>query len=320
MSAMEDEKSVSAAPVNNPESPTMMTQGFETQQVPTNGIPQEELLVRQLKMFGRLQIILGVLLVITSSIGFVLNYISMQNYNDCYNNEYYYYFDHDDNSYHPYLPHYVLCNRYYSSRLQFVFDITTLICSGWCILTGILPFCMKNRRKQNWKCLKTGIMICSIIAASVVIPGIYSLGLIGSIIRNNYEMRIVLLLSFMSLLSFAEWVVAIMAVSYCLSCCCYRTADQKGVILVTETQPGLFLDLQQTSVPIANVQPEMENTGHVDIPMVSYPRAYQYQENTTNEEKEQQIQAVEETVSSIDRTIDSTQQQGVDTTPITYKF
>lgn len=123
--------SVSAAPVNNTESPTMIKQRVETQQVQTNGINQDELLVQKLKMFGRLQIILGILLVILSSIGFVLNYISMQNYNYCYNNEYYYYFDHKDNSYHPYLPHYVLCNRYYSNRLQFVFDITTLICSGW---------------------------------------------------------------------------------------------------------------------------------------------------------------------------------------------
>lgn len=141
--------SVSAAPVNNPESPTMITQGVENQQVQTNGIHQEELLVRQLKMFGRLQIILGILLVILSSIGFVLNYISMQNYNDCYNNEYYYYFDHNDNSYHPYLPHYVLCNRYYSSRLQFVFDITTLICSGWvstCMLTQVNN---KNDSQKN---------------------------------------------------------------------------------------------------------------------------------------------------------------------------
>ncbi|VDI64510.1 Hypothetical predicted protein [Mytilus galloprovincialis] len=313
---MEDEKSVSAAPVNNTESPTMIKQRVETQQVQTNGINQDELLVQKLKMFGRLQIILGILLVILSSIGFVLNYISMQNYSDCYNNEYYYYFDHKDNSYHPYLPHYVLCNRYYSSRLQFVFDITTLICSGLCILTGILPFCMTHRRKPSWKCLKTAFMMCSIIAASVVVPGIYSLGVIGSIIRNNYEMKVVVLLSFLSLVSFAEWVVAIIAASYCLSCCCWRTADQKGVILVTDTQPGLFLDLQQTNIPIGNVQPTMGNTGHVDIPMVSYPRAYQYQENTTNEQKGQQIQAIEETVSSID----STQEQVVDTSPMTYKL
>ncbi|CAC5426538.1 unnamed protein product [Mytilus coruscus] len=294
--------SLSSAPVNNPESPTMITQGFETQQVQTNGINQEQLLVRKLKMFGRLQIFLGFLLVILSSIRLVLNWISMQKYNDCFNNEYYYYFDHYDNSYHPYLPHYVLCNRYYNSHLQFPFDITSLICSGWCILTGILPFCMTNQRKANWRCLKTAIMMCSIIAASVLVPGIYSLGVIGAILRDNYELRVVILLSFMTVVSFAEVVVAIMTASYCCCCSALGTSDQ---------QPELFLDLQ-TNIPIGNVQPPMENTGHIDIPTVSYPRANQYQENTTNEQKGPQIQTVEGTLPRID----STQQQFVDTNPL----
>ncbi|XP_052063442.1 uncharacterized protein LOC127703079 isoform X3 [Mytilus californianus] len=309
---MEDENSMSAAPVNNPESPTMITQGFETQQVQTNRIHQEELSVQKLKMFGRLQIFLGFLLVILSSIRLVLNWISMQNYNDCFNNEYYYYFDHYDNSYHPYLPHYVLCNRYYNSHLQLPFDITSLICSGWCILTGILPFCMRNRRKANWRCLKTAFMVCNIIAASVLVPGIYILRVIEAIIRDTYESKVVILLSFMTVVSFAEVIVAIMAASYCCCCSTWGTSDQQGVVFVNGTQPELFLDLQTN---IGNVQPPMDNTGHIDIPTVSYPRANQYQENTTNEQIGPNIQTVEGTLPKID----STQQEAFDTNPLPYK-
>ncbi|CAC5426540.1 unnamed protein product [Mytilus coruscus] len=275
---------MSAAPVNNPESPTMITQGFETQQVQTNGIQQEELPVRKLKVFGRLQIFLGGLLVILSKIRLILDTISMQKYKDCLDNEYYSFSANYDNSYHPY---YLLCNRHYNTKRQLAFDITSLICSEW----------------------KTAFMVCNIIAASVLVPGIYILGVIEAVIRDTYESRVVILLSFMTVVSSAEVIVAIMAASYCCCCSTWGTSDQQGVVFVNGTQPELFLDLQTN---IGNFQPPMDNTGHIDIPTVSYPRANQYQENTTNEQIEPHIQTVEGTLTKID----STQQEVFDTNPL----
>ncbi|CAC5379982.1 unnamed protein product [Mytilus coruscus] len=127
------------------------------------------------------------------------------------------------------------------------------------------------------------LMVCSIIAESVLVLGMFSLRVIGAILRNIYESKVVILMTFMTVLLCAEVVVAIMATSYCCCCSAWGTSDQQGVSFVNDTQPGLFLDLQQINIPMANVQPLMENTGHIDIPTVSYPRANQYQENTTNE-------------------------------------
>ncbi|CAG2253212.1 unnamed protein product [Mytilus edulis] len=147
------------------------------QQAPPVGRQYQAFPVRTFKVFGGVQIGLGVLLGILSLIGVILDIIAWNKYDDCRNNNYYY---------DGYNDHYWMCRRYNDGHALFAFDITCLICSGWYVVTGFLPMCMSKKREASWRCLKTGFMVCSIVGASVFVPTMFSLGVVGSIIVSNF--------------------------------------------------------------------------------------------------------------------------------------
>ncbi|CAC5423848.1 unnamed protein product [Mytilus coruscus] len=278
------QKRMSTTTANIPISSPYMPQVVGIQQAPPVERQQQAFPVRTFKVFGGVQIGLGVLLGILSLIGVILDIIAWNKHDNCLTNNYYYggnYYD-----------HYWICNRYNDVHALFAFDITCLICSGWYVVTGFLPMCMSKKREASLICLKTGFMVCSIIGASIFVPTMFSLGVVGSIIRGNHDSKAVVLSAFMAVLSFAEVVVAIIAASFC--CCCSRwgTSNQQGVVIMQSTQPGMFLNLPQTQIPMANGHQVMLATGQTDNPMVQYPRGQQYQVMTTTQPTEQQVQAV----------------------------
>ncbi|XP_052063430.1 uncharacterized protein LOC127703077 isoform X2 [Mytilus californianus] len=185
-----------------------------------------------------------------------------------------------------------MCSRYDDVHILFGFDITCLICSGWYVVTGFLPMCMSRKREASWMCLKTGFMVCSIIGASVFVPTMFSLGVVGSVIRGNHDSKAVTLSAFMAVLSFAEVVVAVIAASLCCCCTSWGTSDQQGVVFMNATQPGMILNLTQTHIPMTTGHQVMMATGQTGNPVVQYyPRAQQYQVMTTTQPTVPQSQA-----------------------------
>ncbi|XP_052063449.1 uncharacterized protein LOC127703081 isoform X1 [Mytilus californianus] len=246
---------MSATTANIPMSSQFIPQVVGIQQALPVGHQQQAFPVRTFKVFGGVQIGLGVLLGILSLIGMISNK-----------------------------------SRYYNVHAPIAFDITCLICSGWYVFTGCLPMRMSKKREARWICLKTGFMVCSIIGASIFIPAMLSLGVVGSLTRRNKDSKAVILSVFMAVLFFAEVVVAIIASSFCCCCSTWRTSIQEGV--VSSTQPEMFLNLPQTQIPMANGQQVMIATGQTANPIVQYSRGQQYQEMTTTQPAEQQVQAV----------------------------
>ncbi|CAC5407306.1 unnamed protein product [Mytilus coruscus] len=240
--------------------PIYTTSSGNQQALPV-GRQQQAFPVRTFKVFGGVQIGLGVLLGILSLIRMISDKIAQNKYHDCLANTY---------SVHYSGNYYNDCSRYYNVHAPSSFDITCLICSGW----------------------KTGFMVCSIIGASIFIPAMLSLGVVGSFMTRNQDSKAVILSVFMAVLFFAEVVVAIIASSFCCCCSTWRTSIQEGVVTMQGTQPELFLNLPQTQIPMANDQQVMIATGQTANPIVQYSRGQQYQEMTTTQPAEQQVQAV----------------------------
>ncbi|CAC5407303.1 unnamed protein product [Mytilus coruscus] len=226
---------MSTTTANIPMSSQFIPHVVGIQQAPPVGRQQQAFPVRTFKVFGGIQIGLGVLLGILSLIGVISD------------------------------------SRYYNDHAWFfTFDIACLICSGW----------------------KTGFMVCSIIGASIFIPAMLSVGVYSPIITGNQDSKTVILSAFMAMLSFAEVVVAIIASSFCCCCSTWRTSIQEGVVIMQGTQPGMFLNLPQTQIPMANGQQVMISTGQNSNPIVQHSRGQQYQVMTTTQPAEQHVQAV----------------------------
>ncbi|XP_076111064.1 uncharacterized protein LOC143079542 isoform X2 [Mytilus galloprovincialis] len=150
--------------------------------------------------------------------------------------------------------------------------------------------CMTKKRIANWRCLKTGFMVCSIIGASLFGLSMVSLGVAGSIMRDKRDSKAVVLSSLMAVLAFVEVVVAIITASLC--CCCTAwgiSNQQQGVLFMNGTQPGFVCYLPQNQIPMTTGSQIMIDTGQTVYPLEQlYPRAQQYQVIT---QPEQQIQA-----------------------------
>ncbi|XP_052062402.1 uncharacterized protein LOC127702301 [Mytilus californianus] len=112
--------------------------------------------------------------------------------------------------------------------------IMDLICvglSGWFTLTGCLPLCMTVQRKSS--CLEKAFPICSIISAVVFSPIVFGLGVAGAIIADFYANAsgVVAVSVLLTVLSFIECIVSIVAAVYCCCCCCSQlsTGNHQGV-------------------------------------------------------------------------------------------
>ncbi|CAC5375804.1 unnamed protein product [Mytilus coruscus] len=253
---------MSEAPVvNSPVSPPTVIQGFGNQPVQTSGIQQQEFPVGRLKMFGYIQIGLGIALGILSLVGVILDVIAMEKYQDCLTgSDLNGHYDPVYNIYHTVGSYSRFCSAY--SHLLLGMDITCLICSGWYILTGLLPLCMTRQRESTWRCL-----------------------------RDRREHKSVVTSYLVAALSFAEVVVAIIAASFCCCCSAWGTSNQQGVIFVNGRQP-MMLNQQQTQLPMATVQPGMFTNEQTSYPTVQNPRSHQYQVMNTNEPTGHQIETV----------------------------
>ncbi|XP_052063456.1 uncharacterized protein LOC127703083 [Mytilus californianus] len=172
--------------------------------------------------------------------------------------------------------------------------------------------CMSRKRIGSWRRLRTGFMVCSIIGASVFVPTMFSLGVVGSVIRRNHGSKAVTLSAFMAVLSFAEVVVAIIAAALCCCCTSWGTSNQQGVVFMNATQPGVILP--HTQIPMTTGHQVMIATGQTNNPVVQYyPRAQQYQVLTTTQPTVAQIQSFGGTQQEPNNT------QVYDTNPPVYK-
>lgn len=188
--------------------------------------------IRTLRVFGGIQIGLGVVAGVLSVIGMVLDGINMNKYCD----------------YGPYYD-YSRCSVIWDAPTLFAFDITCLIFSGWFILTGTFPFCMTEKRQNSWRCLKITFMVCCIIGASTFIPTVFSLGVVGAIMRGNDNTgAIAVLPSFVALIGLAELIVAIVASSYCCCCSKWSTSERIRTVYITTNQPGMVSNMPNSQI------------------------------------------------------------------------
>ncbi|XP_076115952.1 uncharacterized protein LOC143083574 isoform X2 [Mytilus galloprovincialis] len=124
------------------------------------------------------------------------------------------------------------------------------ICFLQFILTGCFPFCMTQRRQSRWRCLKKTFMVCNIVAASLFVPTVLSLGVFGTIARANPEehrIDVVVLSSFIAVLGIIELVISIAAASFC--CCCTLWDDtDRSVVYITSGQPTHIVGMPDSHI------------------------------------------------------------------------
>ena len=190
--------------------------------------------IRTLRIFGGVQIGIGILSALLSVAGIVLDGITSNN--DCDYNQ--------DDSYY----YYRRCAAYFDVSAMFTFDIICLVFSGWFILTGAIPFCMSENRRNRWRCLKITFMVCCIVGSSIFIPTVFSLGIVGAIYRAGDSGGLAVLPSFVAFLGLVELVIAIVAASYC--CCCSSRETRKYTRLVygTPQQYGATMSIPTTEI------------------------------------------------------------------------
>ncbi|VDI64507.1 Hypothetical predicted protein [Mytilus galloprovincialis] len=264
--------------VNNPGIAPLMIEETTIQPSYAENRNHDVFPVRTFKVFGGIQIGLGVLICILSLIGVALDTVGMHKLDDCKYQQYQHGYKYESS-------YYSRCYLYRNSRLLFSFDISCLICSGWFVLTGFLPMCMSKKRESSWKCLKVGFMVCSIIGASIFFLTVFILGVVGAFLRRSNSMLSISIAT----LSFAEAVLAIISASYCCCCTTWRISSQtQRVLFVNSSQSGPILNVPQTNVVMDNVL--QMSTDHTGNPVVQYPRAQQYQIINTNEPITEQTQ------------------------------
>lgn len=252
--------------VNNPGIAPLMIQETSNQPSFTENRNHHAFPVRTFKVFGGIQIGLGVLIGILSLIGVVMDTIGMHKLDDCKYQQYQHGYDYDSSYFNR-------CYSYRNSHLLFSFDLSCLICSGWFVLTGFLPMCMSKKRESSWKCLKVGFMVCSIIGASIFVLTVFTLGVIGAVVRSIIDGSNGMLSIFIAVLSFAEAVLAIISASYCCCCTTWIISNQtQRVLFVNSSQSGPILNVPHTNVLMSNT---MEiSTEHTVNPVVQQPQVF----------------------------------------------
>ncbi|XP_063399479.1 uncharacterized protein LOC134684127 [Mytilus trossulus] len=190
----------------------------------TDNEASNEYRVKSLRVFGGIQIVIGVLCGILSLAGVITDSVNLSK--SC---------DYNDNSNYNYDGDYYPC----SSPLL-AYDIICVIFSGWFILTGTFPFCMTPRRQSRWKCLKIAFMVCCIVSASLFVPTVFSLGVVGAISRAEYESVAKVLSSIIALLGFVELVIAIVASSFCCCCSSFGSSERTFVYITAGPQTNVL--------------------------------------------------------------------------------
>ncbi|XP_063443240.1 uncharacterized protein LOC134723605 [Mytilus trossulus] len=194
--------------------------------------------IRALQKLGGLQISLGVICGILGIVGAILSTTDM---------------DSDCKKYNHY-------NSYYNcgnAHTIFVLNLIDMAFSGWFILTGCFPLFMTEQRKSSWKCLTIAFLVCNIISAVVFSSTVFSLAMVGISIAafdNNTGSTggVITVSAFLVILSFVEFIVAIVAASYCCCCSQLNTGDQQGVIFIDIAQSGMMYNMQNTSIATEN--------------------------------------------------------------------
>lgn len=245
-----------AAIVNNPLSTHMVEQESGTSPVQTGKIKQQEFIVWKHKLFSVIHIVLGVALGIVSLIGMSCDIIAKEKYEDCLRNGH------------------TLSSRNYS---LLEFDIPCLVCSVFYISTGLLPCCMTEKRKSNWRCLVHGFQLCSLIGSLVLAPTMAYLGYLGVKKRISYHTSTNILSVCIAGLFVAEWIhgVAIIIGSVCSCFSEMESSNQQDVIVVNSTQFQV--------ISTANVEPAIMTIEETSYQIVQNHRPQQYQVMKTNE-------------------------------------
>ncbi|XP_063442502.1 uncharacterized protein LOC134722806 [Mytilus trossulus] len=196
--------------------------------------------VRTLRILGGTQIGLGIVCAILSLVGVIFDGVRMNK--NCPQS--YSYYNQYSGSY--YVNGYNGCH-YWQSSILFGYNMTCLIFSGWCLLTGLFPFCMNKKRRSSWRCLKIAFMVCCIIGAAVFMPTIFSLGIIEASIRaENESGGLATLPSFLALFAFIEMVVAIISSAYCCCCTSWDSSHQLRYVYVATGQNGIIHNMPVT--------------------------------------------------------------------------
>lgn len=125
---------------------------------------------------------------------------------------------------------------------------------------------------------KIAFMVCCIIGAVVFVPTAFVFSLNGSIWRSSSDMKITAIVSILStLLAFVEFVVAVVAASFCCCCSKWSTSNiQQGVwVMVPVPQ------MQQTSMsPVVMTSRQQQYATEQPQQLQSLNPCYTEDENT----------------------------------------
>ncbi|XP_052061922.1 uncharacterized protein LOC127701991 [Mytilus californianus] len=235
--------------------------------------------VRTLRILGGTQIALGIVCAILSLVGVAFDGVRMNKNCPHHSNSYYYYmYNYGTDSYY----YYTDCTYYWYASTLFGFNITCLIFSGWCLLTGIFPFCMNKKRRNSWRCLKITFMVCCIIGAAVFMPTIFSLGVIGALMRaKNESGGLAALPSFLAVVAVLEMVVAIIASAYCCCCTSWGSSNQLRYVYVANGQNGMILNMPLSQLNTGQLQRFAVPTQLTHVPSGITPQSQNLQNMQT---------------------------------------
>ncbi|XP_052063452.1 uncharacterized protein LOC127703082 isoform X1 [Mytilus californianus] len=245
-----------AATGNSPVSTHMVEQESGTLPVQTGKIKLQEFIVWKHKLFSVIHIVLGVALGIVSIIGMSCDIIAKEKHEDCLKNGH---------------------TLYSTNHSLLDFDIPCLICSVFYIITGLLPCCMTEKRKSNWRCLVHGFQLCSLIGSLVLAPTMAYLGYLGAIKRRSYNESTTIISVCIAGLFVAEWIhgIAIIVGSVCSCFSEMESSNQQDVMVVNSTQFQV--------ISTANVEAAIMTIEETSYQIVQNHRPQQYHVMKTNE-------------------------------------
>ncbi|XP_071177243.1 uncharacterized protein [Mytilus edulis] len=201
--------------------------------------------VEKLKLFAGIHIGIGVACMIACTVGLIAN----MNRKDacCYDNSC------DDDYNYSYDPDYSPNRKCIGHRTIMILYVTCLCLSLWYLLTGMIPLCMTDSRKQRWKCLKITFLVFNIISAVVFSPAMLSIGILSIFIitlENNGD--IITVSAIIDACAVIEMIVAITSATYC--CCCSQMlpGNQQNVVIFNPVQERVVHTVTQLQAQPVN--------------------------------------------------------------------
>ncbi|XP_063440801.1 uncharacterized protein LOC134721625 [Mytilus trossulus] len=200
--------------------------------------------IRGLRIIGGLQIIFGIVCCILGIAGAIISNTEITSRCKSFYNS---------NGYQVDVSTHLSCRQ---SNNILIMDLICMALSGWFILTGWLPLCMTGQRQSRWRCMIIAYLVCNIISAAVFSPIVVGLGIVGALdvdLETNTRLVIVLS-SLLAIFSFFEFIISIVAATYCCFFSQILNGNHQSVSLMNTAQSRMVYNMPNNSIPSENQQ------------------------------------------------------------------